>query len=85
MEFFIVANSFAAPFFSDKSTAFIEADSPEQALESFAASYSHPCGLYSAGAYENANAMHKNEPPLARWLSNKAAGLDGKPTEGAVR
>jgi hypothetical protein len=69
-EFFIQANSFAAPFFSDTSTAYVEAESAEAALESFAASYSHPCGLYAAMAYESADAMHKGAEPLARWLCN---------------
>ena len=74
-EFFIVANSFAAPFFSDTSHHFIKAADPETALERFAAKYEHPCGLYSANAYASADAYHKDEPRLAQWLSNHAKGL----------
>lgn len=68
--FFICANSFAAPFFSDSSESFIEADTVEAALEKFAANYKHPCGLFAAVAYEDANAYHKGAKPLAKWLSN---------------
>lgn len=69
-EFFIRAESFAAPFFSDSSTKFVEATTPEDALMLFAGSYSHPCGLYAADAYESADAYHKGAGPLARWLCN---------------
>lgn len=70
MEYFIVANSFAAPFCSDQSTGFIDAESPTSALETFAAGYKHPCGLYAAEVYASANAYHKSEKPLAKWLCN---------------
>jgi hypothetical protein len=69
-EYFIKANSFAAPFFSDDSSGFVEAGSPEAALESFATAYSHPAGLYAAAAYASADAFHKGEGPLAKWLCN---------------
>lgn len=69
-EFFIRANSFAAPFFSDESTGYIEARTPEDALLGYAESYSHPAGLYAALCYASADAMHKGEEPLARWLCN---------------
>lgn len=69
-EFFIVAESFAAPFCSDRSTEFVVAESPEAALERFAAEYKHPCGLYSATVFESAEAFHKNRDALARWLCN---------------
>ncbi len=74
-EFFVVANSFAAPFFSDTSHDFVEADDAKMALERFAAEYTHPCGLYSANLYASADAYHKNESWLAQWLSNHAKGL----------
>ena len=70
MEYFIYANSFAAPFFSDSSTSFVEAETPEAALKKFAADYKHPCGLYAASAYESADAYHKHEDSLAQWVSN---------------
>lgn len=69
-EYFIISRSFAAPFFSDESTGFVAAETPEAALEAYAASYPHPCGLYSAAAYASADAYHKNENPLRRWLCN---------------
>lgn len=74
-EFFVVANSFAAPFVSDTSTRFVTAESPQAALEKFAGEYSHKCGLYAAECYESADAYHKRERPLAKWLSNRARGL----------
>ena len=77
-EFFVVANSFAAPFFSDTSTEFVKGEKPELALLSFVEGYSHPCGLYSAALYANANAYHKGEVPLASWLSNHAVFLQDK-------
>ena len=76
MEYFIVANSFAAPFFSDQSDHFQEAPDPVSALELFFKSYKHPCGLYAAACYENANAYHKNGKVLARWLCNQALYLE---------
>ena len=72
-EFFIVANSFSAPFVSDQSTEFLFHDSPETALECFASMYKHPAGLYAAECYESANAYHKGDKPLARWLCNHEA------------
>lgn len=69
-EFFIRANSFAAPFVSDTSERYVTADTAEAALEAFAASYSHPCGLYSADVFASADAFHKGERELARWLCN---------------
>src|SRR5271166_2045269 len=70
MEYFIVANSFAAPFFSDTSESFEEADSPKKALELFIARYSHPARLYAADCYASATDYHKDKPALARWLCN---------------
>lgn len=74
-EFYIEANSFAAPFFSDQSFRYVEAETPAEALEKFAAEYNHPCGLYAAVAYSSADASKKGEKPLARWLSNQARYL----------
>lgn len=69
-EYFIQARSFAAPFVSDESTAYVQAETPEAALTAFAADYRHPMGLYAAEAYESADAYHKRQEPLARWLCN---------------
>lgn len=71
MEYFIRTNSFAAPFVSDTGDCYVVADSPSRALAICASEYSHPCGLYAAEAYANADAFHKGEKPLARWLSNR--------------
>jgi len=78
MEYFIQANSFAAPFFSDTSTKFQEGTNPEEAMENFIKEYSHPCGLYAAALYKDANHFHKNEKPLLRWLSNQAQFMNDK-------
>lgn len=69
-EYFIRANSFAAPFFSDESSGYVTASTPEEALEKYAMEYKHPCGLYAAACYDSADALHKGKEPLARWLSN---------------
>lgn len=67
-EYFVTANSFAAPFFSDSSTGYAEGTDAVEALNSFARDYKHPCGLYAAAAYASADAYHKGADPLARWL-----------------
>lgn len=74
-EYFIVANSFAAPFFSDTDHAHIMAETPAEALRAFAAHYKHPAGLYAANVYESADAYHKGEDGLAQWLCNQAKGV----------
>lgn len=76
-EFYIETNSFAAPFFSDFGHVYVSAETAEAALLLAAKGYSHPCGLYAATAYSSADAKCKGEYPLARWLSNHAAALDG--------
>ena len=63
-EYFIVANSFAAPFVSDTSMEFVKSSSPEKALEEFRELYSHPCGLYSAYCYNSSDSYHKGQKPL---------------------
>lgn len=74
-EWFIVANSFAAPFCSDQSTGFVAATNPRAALLQFAAAYRHPAGLYAADCFASADGYHKGAKPLARWLSNHAAAV----------
>jgi hypothetical protein len=75
-EYFIVANSFAASFASDYSFSYVNATSPEVALEIFAANYKHPFKLYAAMAYSSSDAKNKGENPLARWLCNKEIALE---------
>lgn len=76
MEYFIVANSFAAPFFSDTSEHFIKAKTPEAALVKLGKTYKHPAGLYGAGCWANATDYHKGAEPLARWVCNLALAKD---------
>ena len=76
-EYFVVAHSFAAPFVSDESTRFVEAESPKEAAEKFAASYKHPAGLYAANVYASADSYHKDGPILARWRSNQSIAVEG--------
>lgn len=83
-EYYIEANSFAAPFFSDPSHAYVEGNTPSAALLKFAANYKHPCGLYAANAYTSADARNKGEGPLAQWQSNAARGIKGDPVHGGV-
>jgi hypothetical protein len=71
-EYFVITNSNAAPFFSDTDEKFIKAVSPEDALEKTRKTYSHPCGLFAAGVYQDANAYHKGSKPLVTWLSPRA-------------
>ncbi len=71
-EYFYVANSFAAPFFSDESTGFIKAETAYKTLLVLKRTYKHPCGLYAANIYESADAYHKNKEPLEKYLSPKA-------------
>lgn len=82
-EFYIEANSFAAPFFSDNSHGYVEAPDASAALTQFHAEYTHPCGLYAAACYTSADARNKGEQPLAKWLSNQAHRLMG--VTGSIR
>lgn len=80
-EFFVYAESFAAPFASDESTHFVQGATATDALTKFAESYRHRAGLYAAALFVDANAFHKGEKPLAIWLSNRARDLK-RATEG---
>jgi len=84
MEYFVVANSNAAPFASDQSTGFSEGETPRAALEGFVSAYSHPAGLYAAGIYGSADDYHKGAEPLLKYLCAKESlrrevtlGLEG--------
>ena len=70
-EYFVYTNSFAAPFFSDSYTQFVEAESPEHAAALAVKKYKHPCGLFAAVVYESADAYHKGKSPLGQWLCNQ--------------
>lgn len=69
-EFFVVTNSFAAPFCSDTDASYIEADTAKDALEEVVANYKHPAGLYAAYAYTSSDAKNKGEEPLSKWTCN---------------
>jgi hypothetical protein len=69
-EYFVFSNSFAAPFFSDSATQFVEGDTPKSALEQFVKDYGHPAGLYFAALYASAEDFHKNRPTLVTWACN---------------
>lgn len=71
-EYFIVANSFAAPIVSDRSTSYVKSADPKEALRQFKANYDHPCGLYAVNVYGSADDYHKEKEPLCQWLCNKA-------------
>lgn len=75
-EYFVVANSKAAPFASDQSTTYVIGETPQEALRKFVMDYSHPCGLYSANLYESADAYHKSRPPLTRFRTPEALSHD---------
>lgn len=71
-EYFIVANSFAAPFVSDTSEAWWNGTDPEDALLAFRKEYKHPAGLYCAYLYKDANDYKKKKQPLASFMSQEA-------------
>ncbi len=71
-EFFVIANSFSAPFFSDTDENFVKATTPAEAMTKFREGYQHPAGLFAASVWKDANAYHKGEKALLIWLSKKA-------------
>jgi len=77
-EYFVVANSFAAPFFSDREEEYVKGNNPKEAMEKFIKKYNHPCGLYAAILYVNADAYHKDGKILVRYLSNEAFFMQKK-------
>jgi hypothetical protein len=69
-KFYVETNSFAAPFFSDQGSQYVQAKNATEALEKIAKTYKHPAGLYAAAAYSSADAKNKGEKPLGLWLCN---------------
>jgi len=69
-EYFISAQTFAAPFFSDTIERYVKADTPQAAVNSFREACDHPCGLYAIACYASADAMKKGQKQLALWLCN---------------
>lgn len=76
MKYFIDANSFGAPFFSDGLSKFVEGKDAEDAMNNFIKDYKHPAGLYSANLYEDANAFHEGHEPLLKYRSNKQLRIE---------
>lgn len=74
-EYFITARSFAAPFVSDTSEAYVRGESPLAALRVFVETYRHPCGLYAAECWVSADAYHKRQTALATWRCNHERAL----------
>jgi hypothetical protein len=72
-EYYIVANSKAAPFVSDTSEHWWNGISPHDALKAFIKEYKHPAGLYSANLYIDANAKAKGKKPILCWLDEIGA------------
>jgi len=72
MEFFIVANSKAAPIVSDTSHFFAEGETAAAVRDLAVAEYDHPAGLYALNVYASADAYHKKQDPLAVWRSPEA-------------
>jgi hypothetical protein len=72
-EYFVTARSFAAPFFSDTSEEYVEAQNVRQAMELFTEDYSHPGGLYAFEVWASADDFHKRKAPLDTWRSPEAA------------
>ena len=75
-EYFVVANSFAAPIVSDTSTSYVKGVSPDDALSGFVESYKHVCGLYSANLYKSADDYHRGEKPLAKFRHSKCIEIE---------
>jgi len=71
-QFFVVAESYAAPFVSDSSKQYVHALTPSEALGTFIQAYSHPFGLYSANVYESADDYHQKKEPVAKFRSRDA-------------
>lgn len=66
-EFFLAANSCAAPFFSDFSTSFVTASTADEAMRLFRKRYKHPSGLFAAQVFASAKDYHKRKKPLVSW------------------
>lgn len=73
-EYFVISNSFAAPFFSDQGTGYVKGTIPSTTLLEFVNNYKHPAGLYSANLYESADSYHKGDKQLLQWLCNHEIG-----------
>jgi len=69
-EYFVYTVSDPAPFSGDTDTEYIKASSPREALATIKKQYDHPCKLYYAAVYANADAYHKDKGILAEYKSS---------------
>lgn len=83
-KYFVVTNSFAAPFMSDTEERFYKGNTPQEAIKKAIRYYNHPAGLYSAALWKNTNDYHKGKKPLVRaqcnrevFIQQKTKGLGG--------
>lgn len=73
MTYHYITYSDAAPFFSDTSSGFIDADTPIIALRELVKKYNHPTGLYSAMIEE----CKPNPKMLAQYYVLPSPAEDG--------
>lgn len=69
----MVANSFAAPYFSDTDKVWRKGKTARAVLDAFVKNYKHPYGLYWAGVWRDANAFTRGHKALAEYLSKESA------------
>ena len=69
-EYFVVANSKAAPFVSDMTFHYIKASTQSEAKKLFIKSYKHCAGLFAANFYFSANDYHKGEKPICTIMQS---------------
>lgn len=72
-EYFYVARSNAAPFFSDTWEGYVEAESPDSAIQKLLSENDHPAGMFALALWKSADDMHKKEESIAHWHSERAA------------
>jgi len=68
-EYFIIANTFAAPFVSETIETFTKGKDAKDAMKNFIDG--HKNEIYSARGYKNADAFYKKEKPVVNYDCNK--------------
>jgi hypothetical protein len=74
-EFFVVSESFAAPWVSDRHYEYAKGNDARRVLLAYAREYSHPAGLYAADIHLSADSYHHGNKPLFRWICNHEVAL----------
>lgn len=83
MEYFIDGSTFAAPFVGEPIKVFIEADTPQAAIQKLVDEMKDGyLPLYAANAYLSSDDALKGKTPLARWRSNRALQVELNEKEG---